>query len=227
MLCLTFTRKAAVEIRGRLQKSAGMVDVECATFHGWCLRLLRTFAHLTGRRADFRLATAVQQLGMLKEAVHAWQRGQGMSPADDDAEAEAARGAGGADGRSMHTPAQPTPRGSAVLPSGLTARRATDATMALCKKLQRAFKDVKLLGDQVNSQTNAILMSEMGQFCARHYEDAMRRCGLVDLGDLQSIAIELLSHPPVLESLRRKYRHCLVDECARHGSPPAPELKPV
>ena len=224
VLCLTFTRKAAVEIRGRLHQAAGMVDVECATFHGWCLRLLRTFAHLTGRRPDFRLASHAQQLGLLKEAVYAWQRQQGISPPDDaDAEAEAAGGAGGGGrgagagpvvGRGatpITTPRHATPHGS-VLPSGLTCRRASDATTMLCRKLQKAFRDVKLLGHQVGEQTNALLMSEMGQFVLVQYDEQMRRCGLVDLGDLQSIAIELLGHAPVLESLRRKYRHVLVDE---------------
>ena len=219
VLCLTFTRKAAVEIRGRLQRSADMVDVECATFHGWCLRLLRTFAHLTKRRSDFRLATSAQELGILKEAVVAWQRQQGQHAGVDEAEAEAEAAARG--GAQTPGSAAPTPHGSYMLPSGLTARRATDATTVLSKKLQRAFKEAKLLGSQTGAQTSAIIMSEMGQYVHAQYDERMRRAGLVDLSDLQLIAIELLGHPVVLESLRRRYRHLLVVRRQRSTPPHA------
>ena len=69
-------------------------------------------------------------MGLLKEAVRAWQ-GLQSSPlsADDDDEGGGGRGAPSVAG----TPQQ-TPKAS-VLPSGLTARNASDATKALCKKL--------------------------------------------------------------------------------------------
>lgn len=60
------------------------------------------------------------------------------------------------------------------------------------------------------AQVNALLVSELGVFVVEHYRQAMFQAGLVDLADLQSLAIELLGHPPVLEKLRRRYAHMLV-----------------
>jgi hypothetical protein len=152
VLCLTFTRKASVEVRQRLHAMANM-DAEVATFHGWCLRLLRTFAHVLGRPSDFRLASPSQQLGLLREGVAAWQALQGTSPPDS---------------------APQTPRASAaasgpsgLMPSGLTARRASEATLALCRRLQRAMRDAKLLGAAASPQTNALLMSDVGAYGTR------------------------------------------------------------
>ena len=70
-----------------------------------------------------------------------------------------------------------------MLPSGLTAKKASDATNALCRKIQRAMRDAKLLGQQASAQTNALLMSDIGNFVTAHYAAALRRCGLVDLSD--------------------------------------------
>ena len=144
VLTLTFTRKAAVEVRHRLQRAAAL-DVEVSTFHGWCLRLIRTFAHLVGRKPDFRLASSTQQLGLLKEAVVAYQAQQ-----SDFHSAEL----GGPQTPSLarEEPQTPGSRASCVMPSGLTMRRNNDATSALCKKLQRAINDGKLLGSAVSAQ---------------------------------------------------------------------------
>ena len=202
VLSLTFTRKAAVEVRQRLQAMAAM-DVEVATFHGWCLRLLRTFAHVIGRPADFRLASPSQQLGLLREAVAAWQSQQG-SPSTP-----AVIGGGG---RAGAPPATPAASGMTFVGSNSNAKRQHDATTALCKRLQRAMRDAKLLGASASAQTNALLMSDVGAFVTQHYDASLRRCGLVDLGDLQSIAVELLTKPEVRCVVQRRYKHALIDE---------------
>jgi superfamily I DNA/RNA helicase len=177
-----------------------------STFHGWCLRLLRTYAAAIGRTPDFRLASPSQQLGLLKEAVHAWQASQGHDVGEEALSQSVSQ---------MSAPPR-TPHASGasafVLPSGLTSSNKNSATAALCKKLQRALKDAKLLGDKASAQTTTLLMSDIGQFVSAHYAAGLRRCGLVDMGDLQSFAIELLSKPSVLQTLQRRYRHALVDE---------------
>ena len=196
----------------RLQRMAAL-DVEVATFHGWCLKLLRSFASETGRSSDFRLASNSQQLGLIREAIHAFQGQQeGGAPAVGSAmQTPAARApharACGPSGGSM-----PAASAGMTIASGLTARRANDVTTALAKKLQRALRDAKLLGDKAAARVSALLMSDLGQFVKSHYEASLRRCGLVDLGDLQSIAVDLLERPNVMHTLRRRYAHVLVDE---------------
>ena len=52
----------------------------------------------------------------------------------------------------------------------------------------------------------------MGRFVLDHYEKALRRAGLVDMGDLHLLAVELLAIPAVRAALQQRYRHLLVDE---------------
>ncbi|MBI3606661.1 MAG: ATP-dependent helicase [Nitrospirae bacterium] len=57
ILCLTFTNKAACEMRERIARVAHrpMRDVTVATFHGFCARLLRTHHDLIPRSDRFRI----------------------------------------------------------------------------------------------------------------------------------------------------------------------------
>ena len=48
IIALTFTNKAAGEMRSRLEKLVGPNDVWLGTFHGFCVRLLRRYARLVG-----------------------------------------------------------------------------------------------------------------------------------------------------------------------------------
>ncbi|MDP8266965.1 MAG: ATP-dependent helicase [Candidatus Aceula meridiana] len=58
VLAITFTNKAAQEMRERLTKyiSESVEDVEVATFHKFCLGILRRYSSLK----DYRIATSVQ-----------------------------------------------------------------------------------------------------------------------------------------------------------------------
>ena len=47
----------------------------------------------------------------------------------------------------------------------------------------------------------------MGRFVLDHYEKALRRAGLVDMGDLHLLAVELLAIPAVRAALQQRYRH--------------------
>ena len=59
-------------------------------------------------------------------------------------------------------------------------------------------------------------MSEMGAFVTSYYADALRRAGLVDMGDLQCLALELLGQSAVLRSLRERH-------APRHLRPSRPD----
>ena len=80
VLCLTFSRKAAAELRARLPPAAAGVEV--CTFHAWCLRLLRAFASELGRPAGFSLSSSAQQIEIIRQALEAFQHQQngGVDP---------------------------------------------------------------------------------------------------------------------------------------------------
>mgnify|MGYP000524794675 CR=1 FL=1 len=55
ILCITFTNRAADEMRRRIAESAGTpaASVRIHTFHGWCATLCRAYPKKTGRTSDF------------------------------------------------------------------------------------------------------------------------------------------------------------------------------
>ena len=69
VLVLTFSNKAARELRGRLAKHLGdavAARVECATFHSFCLRLLRRFGREAGLGPDFSIFGDSAQRALVK-----------------------------------------------------------------------------------------------------------------------------------------------------------------
>eukprot|EP00964_Phaeocystis_antarctica_P056564 scaffold33372_cov69-Phaeocystis_antarctica.AAC.1 len=200
LLCLTFTRKAADELRGRLRSSMpGGVTV--ATFHSWCLRLLRSFGQHVGQPSDFQLSSSSQQLGLLQEAVLAWHVQQGSSPPTS-----AAGGGGGGGGRG---------RGGGGRGGGGGGRggKGNEALNALCRKLQHAMLAAKTEGARSGRGSGGgLLATEMGRFVCQHYAAALRRAGLVDMADLQAYALRLLGIPEVLQALQARVGHLLIDE---------------
>ena len=51
------------------------------------------------------------------------------------------------------------------------------------------------------------LISLTGQFVFDEYRRGLERAGLLDLGDLQLLALELMAKPSVLAHLRQRYAH--------------------
>jgi hypothetical protein len=176
VLCLTFTRKAAGEIRDRLRQLPGAGGVEVSTFHGWCLRLVRTFAHDIGKRPDFRLSTTQQQVGLLRDAIAAWQQQQGGAQ-----EGESKPGPQRGGGPSLSTNAH---------------------VDAFCKRLQRAIGRAKLVGLKgCQPSTATLLTTGVGAFCVAQYDEGLARAGLLDMGDLQLLALRLMQIPRVRASI--------------------------
>ncbi|MEM6569585.1 MAG: UvrD-helicase domain-containing protein [Planctomycetota bacterium] len=69
VLAMTFTNKAAAEMRERLGKLVGKDKasaVIASTFHSYCLRTLREFAEAIGYPEGFTIADASDQLSILK-----------------------------------------------------------------------------------------------------------------------------------------------------------------
>ncbi len=66
---LTFTNKAAGEMRRRLDVLIGPTDVWLGTFHGFCVRLLRRYSQLVGLPVNFNIYDVDDSLACLKQAV--------------------------------------------------------------------------------------------------------------------------------------------------------------
>lgn len=69
LLGLTFTNKAADEMRRRLGELANHPPVRIGTFHRFCSRLLRTYAHHVGLNENFSIYDAGDSLSFLKTVI--------------------------------------------------------------------------------------------------------------------------------------------------------------
>ncbi|NLX56448.1 MAG: UvrD-helicase domain-containing protein [Planctomycetaceae bacterium] len=69
IVALTFTNKAADEMRARLERLAPGSRVWMGTFHRFCARLLRQYASLVGLRENYSIYDAEDSLKLLREAL--------------------------------------------------------------------------------------------------------------------------------------------------------------
>ncbi len=69
IVALTFTNKAAGEMKTRLRTLVGSDEVWLGTFHGFCVRLLRRYARLTGLPENFSIYDTSDAESALKTAV--------------------------------------------------------------------------------------------------------------------------------------------------------------
>jgi DNA helicase II / ATP-dependent DNA helicase PcrA len=69
ILALTFTNKAADEMRQRVQSLAGDPGVWMGTFHAFCARLLRRYASLVGLDANFSIYDSDDSRRVLKQSM--------------------------------------------------------------------------------------------------------------------------------------------------------------
>src|SRR6185436_1400743 len=71
VLAVTFTNKAAEEMRGRVEHLLGADcrDIWLSTFHSLCARLLRREAPAIGLTRDFVIYDSSDQLSVIKQAL--------------------------------------------------------------------------------------------------------------------------------------------------------------
>ena len=80
MLAVTFTNKAAEEMRGRVESLLGsdVTGMWVSTFHALCARLLRREAPAIGLSRDFVIYDSSDQLSVVKQALKALQIEEGF-----------------------------------------------------------------------------------------------------------------------------------------------------
>lgn len=71
MVALTFTNKAADEMRSRIERLVGQQTIWLGTFHGFCVRLLRRYARMVGLPENFSIYDVDDAQAALKSAVQA------------------------------------------------------------------------------------------------------------------------------------------------------------
>ncbi len=86
ILALTFTNKAAGEMRERIEALKPDSGVWCGTFHALCARLLRQYGHLVGLDRGFTIYDQSDRLKAVKEAMERLDlEGLGVTPEKVDA----------------------------------------------------------------------------------------------------------------------------------------------
>ncbi|MGY3041209.1 DNA helicase-2/ATP-dependent DNA helicase PcrA [Rhodanobacter sp. TND4EL1] len=165
ILAVTFTNKAAGEMRARLDAliPGSTQGLTVGTFHGIAHRLLRRHWRDAGLPETFQILDSDDQLRLVKRVV----AGLGL----DDAK--------------------------------FPARQA-------CWQINH-WKDEGKRPDGIEHRDHPVTHTFVNIYKA--YEDACRRAGLVDFGELLLRAHELwLKNPAVLEHYQQRWRHLLIDE---------------
>ena len=184
ILCLTFSRAAADELRhrvGAICSSATARQCTVATFHGFCLRVLRR--HLPqhqqrfGYGEGFSICARDEQDEILGGCLDLWLQQEDKGPAVVREKAE-------------------------------LKRRGEQGRAAAVRSLCRAIEQQKTAPPE-----SAAPPDERLGFIASHYSACMRQANMVDFADLLLLAVRLFEEVDgVAESYRNQFSAVFIDE---------------
>ena len=184
-LVTTFTNKAALELKDRIQQKLPQVNVELmqvSTLHAFCAELLRRFRHHTAKPLGFRILDATGQFLF----VYANRKALGLD--------------GLVKGR-PHAFFADVVR---------TFNLATEELVDPCRLEEwcQENEGCCCAGEFDLWRERTIVAEAFRRYCALLHQQ-----GLVDFGFLQRHALDLLEEQPqVLAELQERYREILVDE---------------
>lgn len=195
ILAITFTNKAAREIRERLagsstaERAANMDRIFAGTFHSLCYRVLRrALLNLpgTGRGADWIVYDQDASLSLMVKLIRAKEPDEIKGP-------------------EIRTKAKSIHSRISRIKNGLVSWHGLTAEEAVFKYY------FERKGVDLNDSERATAIELSGWF--QSYEEALREANAVDFDDLLGYAVALLRHDSgLLARFRRKYKYILIDE---------------
>lgn len=188
ILCLTFTEKAAEEMRSRIEDALAKAGLKghpnVATFHSFCGKLLREFPVEADLPRDFRILEGPRLLRFIMKRIDSFNL--------------------------RHFRIR---RSSIEFAEELErfASRCHDESLSTSQAYDRA----KRMDEQATSQEarqQARLFLELAE-CKRMLEEELEDGHFATYGELITRTVALLdSHPEVRAKVQERYRHLLVDE---------------
>ncbi len=188
ILCLTFTEKAAEEMRSRIEDALATAELkgrpDVATFHSFCDKLLREFPVESDRPRDFRILEGPRLLRFIMKRINSFNL------------------------RYFRI------RRSAIEFAEELERfvsRCHDELLSTSEAYERARRMSQEAAND-GARQQARLFLELAE-CKRMLEEELEDGHFATFGDLITRSVALLeSHPEVRAKLQERYRHLLVDE---------------
>ncbi len=186
ILALTFSRKAAQEMRERLQHALNTSHTfpTVSTFHAFCAELLRTHGELLGLREDFTFVDDTEGFFLLRQLARAM-------PLQHY--------------RNLKSPTYYFPEILKAISRAKDELVTPEQYQYLAQQmLEQAQNDEEVQKAQKALEVAAVYML---------YQTSLQQRGDSDFGGLILLAVQLLQqYPEVLREQQQRYQHILVDE---------------